>query len=620
MALALTTVVASAADAGAPGAVLKVVPAGSAGYVVCNNVTATATAVDKYLVAIGADAMAKGAMPTGALAAFKQAAQLGDGFNATGGMALVLLDPQQFGVDVVKAIKGDTEQKMPLVFFVAGSSVKELFSSYKMEEAGKFTKVHLRMGDCLATKIGDYVVFGEVEKAVQAVVDAQAGKHAADELGKGQAKLIDDTDFAIQVNMKVLSPIINSALKQAEEELSGKLKGGRGGEGGVAGGNGEAGGDATGANAMIAKVLPIYKDILGQLNTMTIGGRLTATGTVLDFMVAMAPDSMLGKAMAAFNPPGTPLLNQVSPDTYVLALGEVVVPATPEMLDMQSKAFTAMFTGPGMDKLPAETKDKLIALSKQFNEQTTSFQFVAGAAPEGSGLFGVSVVINCKDSDKMRALLEEACGVYQNVIRAAGGEKDADLKDFTITYNKALETVGDKKADAIDIASPSMATMDEKKRTEMKQVLGEDKIRLFVVPAAKDKVVLTFGGSKTYAEQAVKAANGAGATLTDKEAGDAAKYLPPEKERVAIMLFSPGNLFDLVKAGIKATAPGQEEAIPFNFNAKAPIVMGVGLSGASEHVMVFVPNEMIKQIVTLYETFLAPMQRGGPPAMGPDGF
>jgi hypothetical protein len=162
--------------------------------------------------------------------------------------------------------------------------------------------------------------------------------------------------------------------------------------------------------------------------------------------------------------------------------------------------------------------------------------------------------------------------------------------------------------------------MDEQKRTEMKKILGEDKIRIFVAPAAKDKVVLTFGGSKAYLEQAMKAATSATGTLSDKEAGDAAKYLPPEKERVAIMLFNPGNLFTLVMQGAKAMSPnGEAPPIPFTFSAKAPIVLGAGVFGADEHVVVFVPNELLKQIMGVF-TMFTQMRGGPPPAMGPEGF
>jgi hypothetical protein len=622
LALGLNTVCVSAADPAATAggakaaAVLKVVPAGSAGYVVCNNVNATATAVDKYLAAIGADDMVKGSIPNGALAAFKDKTQLGEGFNADGGLALALLDPQQFGVDVTKAMKHEGDQKMPFVFFVAASSVKDLFSAYKMEEAGKFTKVELRMGSSFATKIGDYVVFSETEKALQAVVDGQAGKKAADELGKAQAKLIDETDFAIQVNMKVVAPLISSAIKQWEDE---QAKDGK--ETAETGGDGDGVARPHRPMALgLAKILPIYKDILGQMDTMTIAGRLAQTGTVLDCLAAWSPDSVIGKAIAAYKPPGTPLLNQVSPDLYILALGQVVVPSTPELLDIQSKAITAMFSGPVMEKLPAETKDKLIALSKRGNEEATSFQLVVGAVPEGNGLFGLSVVINCKDSDKMRAILEDACGVYQSILRAAIGEKDADFKDLTIAYSKGLENVGDKKADAIDISWPDLANMDEQKRGDMKKILGEDKVRIYVLPAAKDKVVLTFGGSKAYLEQAMKAANAASGTLSDKEAGDAAKYLPPQNERVALALLNLGNLFDLSQKASDAMSPaGAAQPMPFTFTAKAPITLGVGLAGANEHIVLFVPNEMVKQVIGIVGMFFGHM--GGPgPAMGAEGF
>ena len=124
--------------------------------------------------------------------------------------------------------------------------------------------------------------------------------------------------------------------------------------------------------------------------------------------------------------------------------------------------------------------------------------------------------------------------------------------------------------------------------------------------------MLTFGGSMAYLTQAAKIASGTTGGLSEKDAGDAVKFLPPENERVVLALFNPGNLFELVKQGAKTMNDGNEMPIPFTFNVKAPVVFSAGLSGNDEHVVFFVPNELVKQIVGIYM-----MMSGGGRGPGP---
>jgi len=126
----------------------------------------------------------------------------------------------------------------------------------------------------------------------------------------------------------------------------------------------------------------------------------------------------------------------------------------------------------------------------------------------------------------------------------------------------------------------------------MKKVLGEDKFRFRIAATDKNTVVLTIGGAGSFFADAVKtAAANSGTIAADPETVTAMKHLPPNMS--SVMLFSVGNLFDLIDAGQKKMAPTARHA--GQDHLQTPIAVGAGKSGQSMHVVVFVPTGLIKE-------------------------
>lgn len=561
-----------AAPAGKPQPILEVIPAGTLGFVAVPNVGKSLAAGDQYLKDIGvADLMQ---MPGDLLTTLKGAAQLGDGFNAEGGFAAAMLDPQPFGIDLLKMIKegkaagADDSTKVPFVLFVPGAGVKEVFGAYKMTADGALTKVDLRSGTAYMGTLGGYVVLSPNPKAVQAVLDAK--KNAAGELSKDDLEAIAASNLAVHANVKALAPLITAAMKEA---MAGMGKTDLG----------------PMANVLpMAALMDMYTKALAMVDSLTYTVQIGKTGLTLNEYVTMAPDSPMGKALAGFKPTQTAALDRLPDLPYVLAVGGVSGPkVAAEQWEM---------IAPLLKNIPGFTDtmiSKMKKLSQDLEEQITASQMVIGGAPENSGVFGFACVMTCNDSQKVKDAFAQVPDLVTDVIQSV--TKDKDITGIKIAYVKDAEKVDSLSVDAIEISHPNMAEMDEEDKAGMKKVLGEDKIRIFLAAPDKNTLVLTFGGSTTFLAEALKAAKGGGAIPKAQGVADVMKLMP--KQPQAIVLLEAGHLLAVVTKGAEAIGI---PIPPFQVDVKTPLAIGAGMTGQTAHAVIFIPNDLVKAGVQLW--------------------
>ena len=644
---ACVLLVASGAWAQEPGAagqaypkvepVLSHIPAGSLGFAVIPNARGTAGKVDKFIADIGLAKMLPSPDPdhpekkASVLDLMRAAARLGPGFNPNGGVAVVMLDPKPFGIDLLELIPGaqgakagsapgswastlipgaqgakarpmemagpgeapdKPKGKIPFVIFVPGKSVKDLFGAYPMEAAGKYTLVNLRMGPTYAAKLGSYVLLSPSDKALDAVLSA--GKKAAAELPAEHARIMADSDLAYYINAKVAGPIFEGFLKKAQEQIIAQ---------------------AGPLGPLMGFYMGFYRDLVSQLEAVTVAGRLVPSGLVFEEMVSFKPGTYYAKAIAAETPSGTLRLDALPDLPYVLAMG-ATGQTDEESVKIGRDMVDSLLKSDLLKALPEEEKDRLRKISGEMSGQITGMQMVGGGAPAGSGLFGVSFVVKCKNAGKVKALIAEQAKLAQGLVKHFGGD-DPDVQKLRIRYVKGLETVGSVTADAVVIEHPDLDKMEEEERTNMKKVLGEDKVRFLVAAADKDTVVVTFGGSRSFLVEALKAASGAGKIGTRSEDAEAMKYLP--KKKTAVVLINGANLYNLIVAGMKTMEP-DAELPPFKITCKTPISMGIGQSGRSAHVVTYVPTQLVKEVVGIFMVFAAAGGPGAAPSVAPDDF
>ena len=550
------------------------------GFAAVGNVKSATTALDAYIKAIGLDQLAQSTMPTGSLDLIRQACAARRGLQPRRRLCR-----HDAGPPAVRHRPGEDAEgrpgrgaEIPAVFYIPGSSVKDPFSAYQMEPGEKFTKVQLRMGEVYATTMSGYVVFSPSDKALAAATTAT--KKAADEMSEKQAKALMDAEIAIYANMKVAAPILNGLIKEAEQEM----------------GRMESSGPTP--EGLMAMNLSMYRTILSQLDYVALTARLTDTGAVINEHVAYRPDSLIGKAMASMKPPTGSLLGRISSATYILAIGGGNA-GGPESAEAGRSIMDMLFNSPALAKLPEETRTKIKGLMTSFSDQVQSTQIVIGGVPAGAnGVVGAAIVTTCKDSAEMKKLMKDSAATLEQVIHSIAPD-EPDVKDVKVTYTENAETAGDNKLDVLEIVVPKMKTaMTDHDRADMLSILGQENLKILVAYPDKKTVVVTFGGGGApYMAEAIKNAKGGGTNVvTEKDAGEALKYMPPEKERIAIGMFNVANLITVIDKGMKAT--GDPNGVPFKITSNSPIVFGAGLSGSTEHVVFYVPNDLVKEGVS----------------------
>lgn len=601
-------------DAGAAGKVLDRVPAGSAGYLVINNVKAATDGVDKFLVDIGLDKMTKEKMPQGLLAMIRQQLNLGEGLDVNGGFAVVMLDPKPFGVDLVEMFMGrgappiqqstvpsptpgpaaGPPKPPPVVVLVPGKGVKEVFGAYKPEAAGEFMKIKFDQ-EVYAAASGGYVLLSPSLPALKAALAPQ--KSAASELSKAEAKMIASSAAAVRVNIKVLRPVLEKLLDVAAKQSP-----------------------AQGPEAaMMNMAFGSYKQLLKELDALTLAARFAKTGAVVEGVMTVKPDSVY----ASYYQPVTDakqLLAKVPDLKYVLAMG--MAPMTKRAREQYRQEITRMMDPllkmmqQAEEKFTAEHAEKIKKVAMDLGNQVQSMQMVGGGPAGENGAFGVSLVLNCKDASQLKSALADGAALIAQIVKEVGGE--SEVKDLKIAYVKGAEQVGGASVDAVTITSPELsAKMKEGDRAAMKAIFGEDKVRILVGTADANTVVITFGGGTEMMAKALATAKaGNGAILQSAGAAEAMKHMP--RKPTQLVLFNGGNLVELILAGMRKIEP--DAALPFTLTCKTPVAMGVAQGKNAMSFAIYVPSKLVKEAVSAFMMQAGPPQPPPPVVPGGDDF
>ncbi len=584
--------------------VLTHIPAGAMGFVAVNNIQITAANAERFLNDIGVAPMLGLQSTPGTLVnMLRGEMMLASGFNPDGGFAAVMLDPQQFGVDLVKMISplsamtstvdpNEPPQKVPFVLLVPGSSVEGVFGNYEIQTGTPYSLVKLRMGEMYAAQCGSYIALSPTTKALDAMLSAKT--KVSSELTDSEKAKIAAADVAVHMNMKVGGPIFAKMLTELEQ-LAPMMR------------DMQAGNPTAPPADMLKMYLDIYRDMAMSLNSVTVTGKFATTGLAMNTQLLWNTETLMGKMMASFKPSGAKLLDKLPNLPYVLAFGMDYA-----ALSDEAKAFSRDFSNKlladkSMDKIPAEAKSKLLRATELSNEQITGAQFVIGGpSPEGPGVFGASYVLKCKDSAVVKDMLPDLMVAYDAMFKSMISDPAAS-NAFSLSYLKNAETVDGKPVDVIDISFADLDNMSESERSALTMTMGEDTFRARVTAPDSKTVVISFGGGTNYLAESVKAAQTPGAIKADAGVLEALKHMP--KNRLGLMLFNVSNLMQVLNnAGpVLGTPPMPPIA------TKTPITIGLGVTGNESEIALYVPNSLIREATQILMTILI----GQPPQGGP---
>jgi len=571
--------------------VLGHIPADCMGFVVAGNLKDLMTHIELFAGAIGMGEQLKAMAPDGILQTAAMQVGIGEGFNPNGGVAVVLLDMEKAGLDVVAMSKGqDPGGVPPVVILLAGKSAKDILPAMPLSEDGK-TIMLPGMGPAHFAQLGQYVALSPSEKAIAMMTSEST---IATAVSKAQQDLLKSSDVALYYNVKVLVPFMQKITDASKPE-----------------------GDAEGTTkkfvmpGLPTAFLDMYIDLLEQFEGLTIGLNVAAAGITANSVVEYVPDSELGKMVASLDAGQggyKALLNKLPNLPYALAGGQMFAKGQSKVMVDQTIMTLEALLGMAELQLPADLKQRMIALGQKSADQVEKMQFVVGG-PKTAGLFGSAMVIQCKSAKETKALLPEKAELLTELIQKTIGEQEADAKTLEFKYIPGVATVAGLAVDAIEVTSEKIAKRTDEKKANMVKVLGEENIRFLIAEVDATTLVVSLGGGESFLAEVIAAAAKGGNIADDPGVAEAMKTMPAKV--MAAMVISPANIFGLIQSGMKTM--GEKSNLPegFAFEGKVPVALAGTVEGNVASSRLFVPASAIKDI---YGWIMAEMASASQPA------
>ncbi|MHC4563067.1 MAG: hypothetical protein ACYS8X_09880 [Planctomycetota bacterium] len=619
-------------------AVIEYIPANSAGFFLVNRIETLLTDLNKFGQAVSEE-VPEDALLGGLIAE----AKLGEGFNPKGGFAFVMLDPEDFNIDVDEMFEGMKEaagradnagtwtcpmhpeievpqemQEMPcpmcgmplvpkgdeedgaeersdapappFVMFVPGTSIEEVFGAQELSEEGGYTQVQFSNDQFVyktmfATTQGGYILLSPRTDALEAVTGG--GSKFTDDLSEEELAKFAEADAAFHIDATVSPEMLDAGMSSMKMM----------GEGGRF--------FFPLAPADLGNILEIYgtiaKFLFEQMETMTVW--LDSSPTAMNVMHAIAfdDDSLVGKALAAYEGGTESLLNRLPDMPYVAAMGfrqnhsEASKALNKQLRDM-------ILALPSMkETYDEELLQRDAEIDAKMDEQVTGMQFVFGGAPAESGTLAMALVIACKDADTVKGLLAESTEVQQGMINQAleaqqaknearrrewmeqRGE-DVDEDEDMPSEEEELQDLDDEVDDEIedeDMEDADMGDADVAEADDADDAEGED--------VEEDTPAFTLTYTKSAETVDGLAVDRIDIDLPEEDAGD------PELENALTNLFGSADLNVLVAAPDAQTVVltfGGGEAMLTEALAKAKAADGtVATEETATEVMAIVPED-----------------------------
>jgi hypothetical protein len=571
--------------------------------------------------------MAQQMMPNGVLDMIVKQAKLGEGFTGKGDVAIAMLNPKSVGMDFAKLVEEQMdasmagpqqnppkEVKLPFVVVLPGKSIESVFpkKTFQNTKKGAFTELTLPNGKVLAMEKGKYVILSPNAKALTVVKESNAG--VLKDLRSDHALETLKGEMAIHINMRVSGPIFNDIIKTFEAGIQKQkqmmAQGGMGGMGGMAM-------IMMGPMNMMEKILPVYRDMISQVDAVTMTGKFVPTGLVFRELATYKEGSEWAKKIDNYKPTDKDLLGKVPSHGWVLAGGSHELPGIRTATDLYLDMFDSMLAMSPAGGLGAY-RPKLSNVARDLTKEVDTMQFVIGSAAQGKGLFGMTCVMEGDSAKKITGVMETGTELIDELITKKFGQMNPSGAMPKISYKEDNEKIEAGMLDVVDITHPELAGMSERERNEMKKVLGEDRIRFYVGKPDEQTVVVTMGGATGQMAASLQAATAKKDSIMSSRWMTVPKqYLP--KKPAMIMVFNGSNLYDLIISGTKKMNP-MAELPAGRISCRTPVALAVELEKDTARSVCYVPTKLIKDGIVLYLSMQGGGGGGGPAPMGPGGF
>ncbi|MFP3938588.1 MAG: hypothetical protein ACLFVW_09640 [Phycisphaerae bacterium] len=613
-----------------PGAarrdVMDHIPDDALGFIVARSVRSATDAADEFLDETGISENAD-ELSEGVLEAIAKGLVLGEGFDADGGFAVVLLNPEPLGIDVEEEISRSIAQltvssmpgmvgvletifdqrpttqpsmpRVPYAMLFPGSDARSILPEATVSENTEGTTLSFEGVDQQfhAASLGDYVVVSPLATAVEVVREAH---NRPIKLADDHAEILQASEAAAWANVGGIRDALGGLLEKLE-----KME--------------EPSDTTTAPSTQVADLMeglkalrqpsltgPSPLEMFKQVRQATVGLRLDERGPRAEAIVEYEPDSAYAAARVSRDTPGE-LLDRLPDLPYMTAIGSTVQQYPPEVVRGRLGHYLDKVEG-----LDEGTRREMTEVVELLFGQSRSIQFVWGSAPDEqvAGIFGMAVVIECDDSQQLRKLLARAANCGSELLVHAG-EIDEDFADLEVAHSADVETIEGAPIDILTLA-------DTGERSDMampmSMLFGSPDLNIRIAAADDTHLVLTSGGGESMLAEALTAARSADGPIPHREEVAAVLAEAGDQSQM-VFLFNAGNyLRSMLKmfGGMGMAPPPIAEEF-----TDEPVVGVVGEDGDMDRFIVEFPTQIVTDFVTFIESmermYSAPSDSGPPP-------
>ena len=578
-------------------AIIDQIPDEALGFLVISDLQGMSDNINQFL---GAMQLPFPMPPGGMLASVQMMFGLGPGFDPSGGMAIVLLDPEPFGVDLdfdLPGPLGDTEALddadadeddeptlWPLVFFVPGDGVQGVFGNSPSTAVGNYTQLEMPMATAFATYRDGYVLVSPRADALDAIL-AQSGR-LADDLSDGQRQALTESDLAVHVDATRATPLVRQAfdkmfeayqtmLQMAEAETT----------------DTQIAGFRMGQDAMLDLVEQM------QAGTMTLSFR--PEGMHGSVAMAMDPDSDLGLALASLDFRPSPVPNRVPDFPYAVAVA-ANVDYTDEIASvLDTLEQTALASLPSQWAVPDEQLAELRTIRTELGRQITGVQYVVGAGAEGE--MKIAMVMACADSEQMMTLIRQGVESELALLEDLQAREDnaaEDIHQIELAYEQDATTIDGVSVDTMHLTYPVSAEAPGALEEMMMGFFGDGELSVMLGAPDAETVVATFGDQDIFTST-LATCDGTSPIPVNAEVAQAMAVVPGDARLVGLINLKNAMQFsDAVAADFAEAAPAgmmmmQGNALQY-METDMPIVFYVQTEDSTLRTTMFMPIETLR--------------------------
>ena len=607
--------------------VIGYIPANAMGFLMINNLQEFSDNFTSFLTAIDDSLMP----PGGLMMTAQMMLDIGPGFDPNGGLAVVLLDPEPFGVDLFEDLFGYEDEEFeyevyyddedfvdgddvpvdeefveeelvedlvddtwPVVFFVPGDSIEGVFGNYPMivdEEAG-FTVIDLDSQAVFAVAQEGYVVLSPRADALAAVL-AETDM-LVDQMTPDEVAALTSPDISLHVNMVTAGPLLQGKMQefltlwesdseefdpddpdQADERPRSNMADG------------------------MAAAFSVYDYLLEGAEGATLGMSANETGMALDVTLAYDPESLMGRAL--LSQPIQPFrLPDRVPDLSYVAAGGVNVFYTEEMIEAFRPLGPRMLEAMGLTgDLPADAMEQIQRITDEMYPKIKGFQFVFGPDPMGTGAFASAVLVECSDLQRVQVLFQELL-VEEQAILDAMAAAEGDAEATTLVYEEDALTINGISVDRLDVVEPASDEPPTDDELAARAIMG-DQVSFLIAPLEdRSVIVVTMGGDQDTMAQALDTAMEGGPIMTQADVAEAMMIVPEDACMVALLnLRNTGLFIESLTSALEEDDSGDPaDDNPFKYMVtNAPIVMFARVYESSASGTVFLPIQALKEAI-----------------------